>query len=340
MPVERTRTSEYEGIMVIGECSNGILKPVLNELLGCALELNKKLDTEIAAVLIGDQINRHGDTCIRHGADKVYLIDYPVLNPINEEIYTELLHQIISDNKPEIVLMPSTTHSKSLAARLASRLNTGLTADCTSLDIDVSTRTLLQIRPAREGALMATVSCPDARPQMATIRQGVMSPSTSDPDRTGKIIYPRIQMPSKVNTKILDVVTHAAIHHSGESEIIVAVGRGIQSKEGLDMIRELVVCLRADLGATRPVVDQGWLDYSRQIGLTGKNVSGRIYIAIGLSGAIQHTVGIKRMDTVIAINQDKNAPIFGIATHGIVADLFEAVPMLIDKVKQNMAVSR
>jgi len=341
MPVDRARMNEYVGIMVIGECSsNGSLNPVMYELLGCALDLNKRMNTEITAVLLGDRVDRYGASCIRHGADKVYLVDSPVLNPINEEIYTELLHQVISDSRPEMILMPSTIHSKSIAARLASRLNTGLTADCTSLDIDMATRTLLQIRPAREGSLVATIICPEARPQMATIRPGVMSPSGYNPDRTGEIIHPKITMPSKVNTKILDVVSHAAMPDSGVSEIIVAAGRGIQSKDGMELVRELAACLRADLGATRPIVDQGWLDYSRQIGLTGKNVSGRIYIAVGISGAIQHTVGIKRMDTVIAINQDKHAPIFNMATFGIVADLYEAVPLLIDQVKQNMALSR
>ena len=340
MPDQSLRAREYEGLMIAGEYAEGQLSPAVYELLGSTRELNRKLQTDIAVVLIGSGTSAYAASCNRHGADTVYVLDQPDLSPLSEEVHTELLHQLVLEVKPEILLLPSTIHSKSIAARLAARLNTGLTADCTELDIDLSSRVLLQIRPAREGALMATICCPEARPQMATVRPGAMSPCVPDPDRTGRIIHPQLQPPSVLRTSILEVIKSREVPGSAASGIIVAAGRGVCSKEGMELVRELAACLGAELGATRPVIDQGWLDYSRQIGLTGRNVSGRVYIAVGISGAVQHTVGIRRMDTVIAINRDPAAPILGLAAHGIVADLFEAVPLLIDQVRQNITVGR
>lgn len=326
---------KYEGIMILAECRSGKLEPVVYELLGCANEINEKLRTEISVVLLGSNIDKYCKSCIHHGADKIYKVDLPILDQINEEIYTELYYQIISKYKPEIVLIPSTIHSKSIAARLASRLDTGLTADCTSLDIDVTSRMLLQIRPAREGAIMATILCPEHRPQMATIRPKVMKCKAVDYSRRGQIISPNIKLPGNVKIKIIDVVKDIINQkYKSESEIIVSVGRGIKSKENLSIIEELANCLGAEIGATRPVIDQGWLEYRSQIGLTGRNVSSKIYFAIGISGAIQHTVGINSVDKIIAINNDKEAPIFKIATYGIVGDLFEVVPLLIKKIKE------
>lgn len=340
MPIQSLRAREYEGLMIAGEYAEGQLSPAVYELLGSARELNRKLQTDIAVVLIGSGTSAYAASCISHGADTVYVLDQPGLSPLSEEVHTELLHQLVLEAKPEILLLSSTIHSKSIAARLAARLNTGLTADCTELDIDLPSRVLLQIRPAREGALMATICCPEARPQMATVRPGAMSPCEPDPYRTGRIIHPQLQLPSVLRTSILEVIKSREAPSSAASGIIVAAGRGVCSKEGMELVRELAACLGAELGATRPVIDQGWLDYSRQIGLTGRNVSGRIYIAVGISGAVQHTVGIRRIDTVIAINKDRTAPILGLAAHGIVADLFEAVPLLIDQVRQNITVGR
>ncbi|MEK4042683.1 electron transfer flavoprotein subunit alpha/FixB family protein [Paenibacillus sp. FSL H8-0048] len=341
MPNQCLRAREYEGIMIACEYSDGILHPAAYELLGCARELAAKLQTDIAVVLTGSGAAADADSCIRHGADTVYILDQPVLSPVNEELHTALLYQLVMDKKPEILLFSSTIHSKSIAATLASRLNTGLTADCTGLDIDPAQRMLLQIRPAREGTLMATICCPEARPQMATIRPGAMLPAPPGPHRTGQVIRPQLKLPQTLRTSVLEVIrSREAADSSSASGIIVAAGRGVCSKEGMDLVRELAACLGAELGATRPVIDQGWLDYSRQIGLTGRNVSGRIYLAVGISGAVQHTVGIRRMDTVIAINKDRNAPILGLAAHGIVADLFEAVPLLIDQVRHNMTTGR
>ncbi|MBZ9609071.1 electron transfer flavoprotein subunit alpha/FixB family protein [Clostridium estertheticum] len=326
---------KYEGIMILAECRLGKLEPIVYELLGGANEINEKLRTEISVVLLGSNIGGYCESCIHHGADKIYKVDLPILAEINEEIYTELYYQIISKYKPEIVLIPSTIHSKSIAARLASRLNTGLTADCTSLDIDMTRRMLLQVRPAREGAIMATILCPEHRPQMATIRPKVMNCKAVDYSRQGQIISPNIKLPSNVKTKIIDCVKDIINqNYNPESEIIVSVGRGIKNKENLSIIEELANCLGAEIGATRPVIDQGWLEYRSQIGLTGKNVSSKIYFSIGISGAIQHTVGINSVDKIIAINNDKEAPIFKIATYGIVGDLFEVVPLLIKKIKE------
>ncbi|WP_238651986.1 electron transfer flavoprotein subunit alpha/FixB family protein [Paenibacillus piscarius] len=341
MPIQRVRAGEYEGIMIACEYTDGILNPVVYELLGCAVDLNRTLRTDIAVVLTGPGAGAYAASCISYGADIVYVIDQPAGSPLNEEVHTELLHQLVLDIRPEILLFPSTIHSKSIAARLAARLHTGLTADCTGLNIDPAQRMLLQIRPAREGTLMATVCCPEARPQMATIRPGTMLPPATDPYRKGRIIHPQLTLPAVLRTSVLEVIGGRKDYGSSASSgVVVAAGRGVCSKEGIELVRELASCLGAELGATRPVIDQGWLDYSHQIGLTGKNVSGRIYIAVGLSGAVQHTVGIRRMDTVIAFNRDRSAPILKLAAHGIVADLFEALPLLITQVRQNMKVSR
>lgn len=321
------------GIVVIGECWEGKPAPVVYELLGCALELNRRLNGEIAVVLLGSGVTAYAQDCIRHGADKVYAADHPALARINEEVYTDVLYGMLAENRPEIVLFPSTVHGKSIAARLAARLDTGLTADCTRLEIDGSRRMLVQFRPAYQGALMAAVICPEARPQMATVRPGMMAPAASDPHRTGRVIKPRLWLPVRPGTRILEAAADAA-RQAGPADIIVAAGRGVQCKAGLDLIRELAHCLGAELAATRPLVDQGWLEQSRQIGLTGRSVTGKIYVAAGISGASQHTAGIGRMDTVIAINRDPAAPIFRVADYGIVADLFEAVPLLIAKLKQ------
>lgn len=327
-------SNEDRGIMIIAECGPAGPQPVLYELLGAACRLNAQLATEISVALIGSGCKAFSGGCIRHGAHKIYVLDDPRLWPVNEEIYTGLLHQLLEDTRPEIVLLPSAIHSKSIAARLASRLNTGLTADCTDLDISLPDRTLLQIRPAREGALLATVVCARARPQMATVRPGVMQPGRPDPSRTGIVIHRPVVLPVHLRTSVIETIGEAAARpSSGNSSIIVAAGRGVGGKEGLELVRELADCLGADIGATRPVIDQGWMDSSRQIGLTGRQVSGKIYIAVGISGAIQHTVGIRGMDTVIAVNPDKEAAIFKSAHYGIAADLFVALPLLMNKLK-------
>ncbi|AZS14172.1 electron transfer flavoprotein subunit alpha/FixB family protein [Paenibacillus lutimineralis] len=333
--------SNVGGIMIIAECGPAGPKPVLYELLGAACGLNAKLMGIISVALIGSGCGGYSSSCIHHGAHQVFLIDHPGLWPLNEEVYTGLLHELVVDLEPEIVLMPSTIHSKSIAARLASRLGTGLTAECTNLDIDLPERTLLQIRPARECSLMATVICPQARPQMATVRPGALRSSIPDFQRSGIVVHRPVLFPVDLRTTVLETLADRAARHSfGEGGIIVAAGRGIGGKNGLELVRELSDVLGADIGATRPVVDMGWLDGSKQIGLTGKHVKGKIYFAVGISGAIQHTVGIRGMDTIIAVNPDKDAPIFKEAHYGIATDMFTALPLLIDKVKQTMKVSR
>jgi electron transfer flavoprotein alpha subunit len=245
--------------------------------------------------------------------------------------------QLIAKYKPEIVLMGATTYGRSLAPRVASRLNTGLTADCTRLDIDKEKRLLVQTRPAFGGNLMATIICPNHRPQMCTVRPKVMKPLEQDLSRIGEIIRPDITIPADVKVKIVDEVTTLCEKvNLLEADIIVAGGRGLGDPKNFALVKELADVLGGAVGASRAVVDAGWVEYSHQVGQTGKTVSPKVYFACGISGAVQHLAGMSSSDTIIAINKNPEAPIFNIATYGIVGDALEVLPALIAEFKKRI----
>jgi len=246
-----------------------------------------------------------------------------------------MLARIINEHKPSIVLAGATPVGRSFIPRVAAKLRTGLTADCTSLEIDRETKHLLQVRPAFGGNIMATILCPNYRPQMATVRPRVMKKGEYNADRTGEIIHVSLD-DIKSRTKVIEFVKEVSevsvnLH---EAEIIVAAGRGIGGEKGYKLLQELAEALGGSVGASRAAVDEGWVPYSHQVGQTGKTVNPKIYIACGISGAVQHLVGMQSSDIIIAINKNPEAPIFNVATYGIVGDLFEIIPLLTRKIRE------
>ncbi|NLW17252.1 MAG: electron transfer flavoprotein subunit alpha [Firmicutes bacterium] len=332
--------SDYKGILVWAEQSEGQVKPVTFELLGEARRLAEQLQAPVAVALLGEDMTTAAASCIHYGADRVYLVDDPRLAGFNDEIYAAVMEQVIELYKPEILLMGATTYGRSLAPRLASRLHTGLTADCTQLAIDPDSRLLLQTRPAFGGNLMATITCPRHRPQMATVRPGVMRALSPDAGGQGQIVPPPVEIPETTRIRVLEVCqTLAEDVDLTAAEVVVAAGKGVGSAANMQAIEELAQLLGGVVGATRPVVDAGWIDYSHQIGQTGKTVSPKLYIACGISGAVQHTVGMQGAETIVAINKDPEAPIFQIAHYSLVGDVMEIVQALIEELRSRSAIS-
>jgi electron transfer flavoprotein alpha subunit len=329
--------SAYKGVWIFGEQKNGEVSGVALELLGEGRKLADQLGVSLAAVLMGDKVEPAARKLISYGADEIYLVDHPSLGHFNDESYADIFVQLIAKYKPEIVLMGATTYGRSLAPRVASRLNTGLTADCTRLDIDKEKRLLVQTRPAFGGNLMATIICPNHRPQMCTVRPKVMKPLEQDLSRIGEIIRPDITIPADVKVKIVDEVTTLCEKvNLLEADIIVAGGRGLGDPKNFALVKELADVLGGAVGASRAVVDAGWVEYSHQVGQTGKTVSPKVYFACGISGAVQHLAGMSSSDTIIAINKNPEAPIFNIATYGIVGDALEVLPALIAEFKKRI----
>lgn len=334
---ESSDVSSYKGVWVFGEHRNGIVTSVAAELLGEGRKLADTLSVPLSAVLIGAGVEEQAKTLIAQGADQVYLVDHESLKNYNDESYADIFVQLVKKYKPEIVLMGATTYGRSLAPRVASRLNTGLTADCTGLAIDPETRNLLQTRPAFGGNLMATIICPNHRPQMSTVRPKVMKALEPDATRTGGVIRPDVAIPADLKVKVLDVVqTLCEKVNLTEADIIVSGGRGMGEPKNFALIQELADVLGGAVGASRATVDAGWIDYSHQVGQTGKTVGPKVYFACGISGAIQHLAGMSSSDVIIAINKNPDAPIFKVATFGIVGNVLEVLPELIKEFKAKL----
>ena len=327
---------EAKGVWVFCEQKHGILQSVSYELLSKGRELADKLKTELSAVLIGHEMEEKAKEIIHRGAEVVYLVDHPMLKNYLDDPYTQILSRLIKKYKPEIVLCGATSIGRSLISRVAVKVHTGLTADCTGLDIDEHKKILLQTRPAFGGNIMATIITPNHRPQMATVRHKVMKEATQDPKRKGRIIkevYGEDVYSSR--TKILDIIEEvSSTVNLTEADIIVSGGRGLKDQKNFKILEDLARILNAAVGASRAAVDSGWMPYSHQVGQTGKTVCPKIYIACGISGQIQHLVGMQSSDVIVAINNDPHAPIFQVATYGIVGDLFEVVPLLTNKFKE------
>jgi electron transfer flavoprotein alpha subunit len=334
---EAADLSSYKGVWTFAEQREGKLAPVALELLGEGRKLADQLKTELSAVLFGAG-EHEARELIKWGADYVYHVADPALNRFNDEPYSQILIGLIRQYKPEIVLAGATAIGRSFVPRVAGKLKTGLTADCTALEIDQDSGNLLQIRPAFGGNIMATILCPDYRPQIATVRPRVMKKGIYKPDRDGKILsVPADGITSR--TKVLEVVqeTSECMVNLQDAEIIVSGGRGLGNTKGFELIRELAEVLGGAVGASRGAVDEGWIPYRHQVGQTGKTVCPKIYIACGISGAVQHLVGMQSSDIIIAINKNADAPIFNVATYGIVGDIYEVLPMMIRKLKEGKA---
>lgn len=327
-------TDKYRGVWVFAEQRDGKIKASAYELLGKGREIANALKTELCAVCFGYNVTNK-NSLVAAGADKVYVIDDSALKDNNEDIYTAELVQLVRQYKPEIVLSGATALGRSFIPRVASALKTGLSADGTGLDVDPEKGWLLQTKPAFGGNIMAVIICPERRPQMATVRPRVFKARPFDKTRQGTVIKVDFNKESVTSkTRLLsfldDITDKVKIE---DADIIVAGGRGLGKADNFRMIEELAKVMGAAVGATRPPVDEGWTTYAHQIGQTGKTVSPKLYIACGISGAVQHTAGITTSDVIVAINNDPEAPIFEVATYGIVGDLFKVVPLLIRKVQ-------
>ena len=334
LPETEALSDRHRGIWVFAEQRDGRLKSVAYELLAKGRELADSLKTELSAVCFGhsiDEINQ----LIAYGANKVYLVDSPdfVNNP--EDLCTHQLVELIRQYEPEVVIAGATSLGRSFIPRVASIIGTGLTADCTGLEIDTEKRLLLQTRPTFGGNIMATIICQTKRPQMSTVRPRVFKKGVPDKRRKGQIIRvdfnkERITSRTRLLGFVEDITETVKLD---EADIIVSGGRGLGKPENFRLLEDLAKVMGAALGSSRPPVDEGWIPYSHQVGQTGKTVCPKLYIACGISGSVQHMAGMQTSDTIVAINDDPNAPIFEIATYGIVGDLFKVVPMLIAKLK-------
>ncbi len=330
---------EYKGVWVFVEHNEGVPAVVSWELLGAGAELTKKLGVELCSVVIGDKVENLCQESIACGASKVYVIDSPVFHYYRTEAYYKAICYLVDKYKPEIMLIGATGLGRDLAGAVATKLSTGLTADCTGLAID-DKGFLLQTRPAFGGNIMATILTERTRPQMATVRPHVMPMPTYDKSRKGEIIREAVPIKEEeIAAKVLEVVEDAksgaeCVDLEG-AEVIVSGGRGMKAKENFALLQQLADELGGVVGCSRAVVEAKWMPVDRQVGQTGKTVRPKIYIACGISGAIQHLVGMQSSDVIIAINQDKQAPIFEVATYGIVGDVFQVVPALIKGIKES-----
>jgi len=325
-----------KNVYVFAEQRDGKIQKVSIELIGKARELADRLGQSVVAVLAGYKIEEEAELLIAHGADQVIVIDHALLEEYMTEPYTKAVTTVIKKMEPEIVLYGATAIGRDLAPRIAARIHTGLTADCTALAIDEETRNLLMTRPAFGGNIMATIVCANHRPQMATVRPGVMNPLPRDDKRNG--VVEKLDIPfnqQDMNIKIREVIKECKqCADITEAKVLVSGGRGLGVPERLDMLRELAGVLGGEVSSSRAIVDAGWIERDRQVGQTGKTVRPSLYMACGISGAIQHVAGMEGSDFIIAINKDSSAPIFDVADLGIVGDVNVIVPKLIEALKK------
>lgn len=323
---------EYRGVWVFAEQREGKLLNVAIELVGEGRKIADALETELTAILLGNNVDDLAEKLVKYGADNVIYADSELLDVYTTDGYTKVIYDLIEERKPEIMLIGATNIGRDLGPRISARVHTGLTADCTRLDVDLENRRLMQTRPAFGGNLMATIICPNYRPQMSTVRPGVMEKAKFDENRQGNIekFTPDLK-DEDIVAKVLEYVRGGKAEVKlEEANIIVSGGRGLGDPEGFKLIEELAEKLGAVVGASRATVDAGWIDHSHQVGQTGKTVRPTVYIACGISGAIQHLAGMQGSKVIIAINKDKDAPIFKVADYGIVGDLYEVLPELIN----------
>lgn len=320
----------YQDILVFIEQREGVLQRVSLELLGKARTLADETNQRVIAALVGDGVEELVDELYHYGADKVVLANHKNLAIYMTDYYAKVMTEVIENEKPEICLFGATAIGRDLAPRIAARIQTGLTADCTSLEIDDETKKLLMTRPAFGGNIMATIICPDHFPQMSTVRPGVMQMIEKDFNRSGELVQLQVNLSDlSDNIRVLEVVKAIKSKKNIEdANILISGGRGIGKKENLKLLEELAETLGGCVSGSRAIVDQGWIDHNSQVGQTGKTVRPDLYIACGISGAIQHLAGMEDSGLIIAINKDANAPIFQVADIGIVGDVEKVIPEL------------
>jgi electron transfer flavoprotein alpha subunit len=331
--------SQYKNIWVFIETSEGKIKDVSLELLGEGRKLADQLGQQLAGILLGKEVSALAKDIFAAGADEVFLAEADELEHYNTDGYTAVITDLIQEHKPSVVLVGATNNGRDLGPRIAGRIGTGLTADCTDLGIDEETGMVAWTRPAFGGNIMATILCPEHRPQMGTVRPSVFKKPLLDYERTGKITRVASNIKAvDIRTKLIEVVKVCTTScNLEEAEIIVAGGRGMCKPENFKLIEDLAEVLGASIGASRAAVDAGWIPHMHQVGQTGKTVGPKIYIACGISGAVQHLVGMSSSDVIIAINRDKDAPIFQVADYGTVGDVLEILPIMTEELRKRKA---
>lgn len=333
---ESADISAYKGVWVFAEQRNNEIMPVVFELLGEGRKLADDIGTELCAIVCGHEIDALVDELFAYGADKVYVADKPELATYTTDGYTKVIMEAIGMYQPEIVLLGATHIGRDLGPSIAVKANTGLTADCTKLEIDPEDKKIRQTRPAFGGNLMATIVCPNHRPQMSTVRPGVMDKATYVPSRKGTMIKLDVKFnKSDIRTKVLEIVktAHEAVSLV-DADIIVSGGMGLGAQEGFQLLKQLADKLGGTVAASRASVDAGWIEHAYQVGQTGTTVKPTVYFACGISGAIQHIAGMKDSDYIIAINKNESAPIFDIADIGIVGDIYHIIPEIIAELEK------
>jgi electron transfer flavoprotein alpha subunit len=327
--------ADYKGVWVFAEQREGKLQKVSLELLGEGKKIADKLGVKLTALLLGNNIESLANELVAFGADEVLAADNELLANYTTDGYTKVICDLAKERKPEIIFIGATFIGRDLGPRVAARLTTGLTADCTSVDIDEETKNLMATRPAFGGNLMATIVCPDHRPQMATVRPGVFSKLEKDEARTAVVENVNVDLKAEdIRTKVVEVVKSAKnLVDIGEAEFIVSGGRGVGSVEGFKLLQELADVLGGTVGGSRAAVDKEWVGKHAQVGQTGQTVKPKVYIACGISGAIQHLAGMQDSDYIVAINKDESAPIMKVADLAIVGDLNKVIPEMIAQLK-------
>lgn len=328
--------SAYRGVMIVVEQRRGVAKKVSWQLLGEGRKLAEKLEAPLLALVLGHGTEHLAEEAIQYGADRVYVCDAPDLLDYRTRPYSRVCLNVFQEVKPEIVLYGATATGRDLAGAIATHLPTGLTADCTELDVEPHpSRLLMASRPAFSEKMMATILCKQYRPQMATARAGVFQALPRDSTRTGQIIrLPVTEDYSDTAAQVVDFIEEASSVNLEEAEIIVAGGRGLGGPEGFTLLKELADALGGEVGATRAAVDAGWITHDYQIGQTGHTVRPKLYFAVGISGAVQHTVGMTGSDVIVSINKDPGAPIFQISHYAITGDLFRIVPAITKEIRE------
>lgn len=327
--------SKWTGIAVYVDHTNNNIHPVTFELIGKAKELAGKISQPVYAIAIGSQMKDCCQELLHYGVDKVFLYDHADLSNFKIESYTNVMEDFINLMKPAAILVGATPVGRQLAPRVAVRMHTGLTADCTSLEIKENTD-LVQIRPAFGGNIMAEIITPNHRPQMATVRYKVMNPPVRNYEKHGRIISLEVRdIMLENHVKVIKTAPKEREEYIEAVEILVVAGRGVKKPEDLKLLSELASCLKGQLACTRPIAEAGWMDAKRQVGLSGRTVRPKLIITCGVSGAIQFVAGMNNSDTIIAINKDPNAPIFKTSHYGLVGDLYEIIPELVKQINES-----
>ena len=328
--------SEWKGIAVYIDHTEGNIHPVSLELLGKARELADKVNFPVYALFMGNNIKKQADDLLHYGVDEVFTYDYKELENFLIEPYTNVVVDFIDKVKPSVVLIGATNIGRSLAPRVAARMRTGLTADCTKLDIKENTD-LIQIRPAFGGNIMAQIVTPNHRPQMATVRYKIFNAPIRQADITGKVTCCEIQEEKLASSiKIVSIAKKEIRKTISEAEVIVAVGRGIKAEKDLTMAYELAALLDAEIATTRPLIEAGWVSQTRQIGLSGRTVKPKLIITLGISGSVQFKAGMENSDLIISFNTDENANIFDVCHLAVKDDIYDIVPRLVKKIREGV----